>query len=149
MILNKIEDPRSSLQKARRFELLAFARQHGMKDITEQMPADLIRAKLRSRNLTNIKVNAKPLGAAGDGAATPPPEAVNGIEVDYEADLERQFLAQMTQPFPQAKSPAKPVGSMGINELRAECKRIGIKLGRRDNMVTMKFKIENHGKNTP
>lgn len=145
MILNRIEDPRSPLQKARRIELVAFAHQHGMTDITEQMPADLIRAKLRAKNLTHIKVNAKPLGAAGDARQTQQAAPERGVEIDYEADLERQFMAESTRPV-SAIPKRQDVGSMGINELRAECKRLNIKLSRRDNMASMKFKIENHGK---
>ena len=57
----------------------------------------------------------------------------------------RQWQEQQAQQ--QAPKPAAPRGASEINTLRAECKRLGIKVERRDNMQTMKAKIEAHGQN--
>jgi hypothetical protein len=139
--LKRVDDPRSNLEKARRHDLVAFAQANGLKEITEAWPADLIRKKLRAQGLTRIVVNAPDLGAmpgAGMGAQAEPDGPVK--EIDALDALEAQFVQQ------QAADKAKPLAAMGINELRAECKRLGIKLGRKDNMVSMKEKIEGHGK---
>lgn len=132
-VLKRIDDPRSNLEKARRFELVAYAHANGLTDVHENMPAMLIRRRLYERNLTRIPVNAPPLGVPAGVPSAPSPDTP-AYEVDAVADLERQFKQQ-----------SKPAKS-GINELRAECKRLGIKLSRRDNMHTMKAKIESHGK---
>ena len=49
MILNKIDDPRDNLEKAHRRELVLFAQAQGVSEITEHMPAILIRRTLRAK----------------------------------------------------------------------------------------------------
>ncbi len=134
MILNKIEDPRDSLSRARRSELVPFARAKGLTNVTEAMPAVLIRRELRAAGFTRIAVPHRPLGAQNQ---TPLPAGVTEgskiAEVDADADLARQFAAQ--------SAPIKAVADMAINELRAACKERGIKLSRRDNMQSMREKL--------
>lgn len=135
-VLKRIDDPRSNLEKARRPELVRFARANGMADISEAMPANLIRRRLVAAGLTRIQVSAPPLGLAPGASQTIAPDAPVNV-VDADDDLERQFARE--------QAAAKPIKGMAINELRAECKRLGIRLSRRDNMATMKEKIEAHG----
>ena len=71
LVLNKIDDPRDNLEKARRMELYRFAKEHGL-DVTEEMPAILIRYELRRRGLTNIKIPVRILGAQNQGQAIGP-----------------------------------------------------------------------------
>jgi hypothetical protein len=151
MILNKLEDPRSDLDKARRRELHDFAKANGVKEITSETPAILARHILRSRGLTRIKIPPRPLGAInqpGTGlkyqnhlqAPGGPPQ--NGIEADMIADLQRQFSQQASAPV--ADGEAKPLAKWSINELGAEMKRLKIHRDRRDNMQSMRTKIEAH-----
>lgn len=146
MQLNRIDDPRDQLAKARRSELVKFARQNGVKDIDPNMPANLIRHKLRSMGLTRIMIPTRilgqpnqPHGNAKVSASNAPVIPTSGVEVSAMADLERQWRQEAAAPKPVEGPPLK---SMGINELRAECKRLDIKLERRDNMVSMREKIE-------
>lgn len=156
MILNKIDDPRDNLEKAHRMELVKFARAHGLNHISEQMPAILIRQELRSRNLTNIRIPPRPLGAQSHPPAmADAAQPQNVVQVNAAADLARQYASQL----PQQASPPPPPKQNGrfkrlverpkseINQLRDQCKALGIKMGRRDNMAILKAKIEAHGQN--
>lgn len=155
MILNKIDDPRDNLERAKRLELVAFAKANGLDHITNEHPAIVIRAELRQRGLTNIKVPPRPLGAQtrrpGAGVVAQPP-AQNAIEVNAAADLARQFAQQQSQPPPPPldQKPAKPkIPPQEINVLRAECKRLGIRMERRDTAAKLKAKIAAHGQDAP
>lgn len=152
LLLKSIDDPRSPLDKAHRRELYEFAKKHGVAEITDETPAILARHILRQRGLTNIKVPPRILGAQNqpgtgmkyqnqiqDGHGAQP----SGIEADMIADLARQFATQ-TRPEAQEAKPA-----LTFNELRSECKRLGIKFGRKDNLATLREKYEAHGKNAP
>ncbi len=108
MILNKIEDSRSRLQKARRWELQQFARANGMSDIavTDEVlqyarekgltelsqfagkrvgidnpvvGADVLRLALTMRGLTQISVPPRPLGQMNQ--PHPRPMYQNGLAV--------------------------------------------------------------------
>jgi hypothetical protein len=68
--LLKADDPRSPLERARRLELLAFARANSVTEIKHDMPAPLMRKILRLKGLTNIKIPDRKLGAI------PAPQAV-------------------------------------------------------------------------
>jgi hypothetical protein len=124
-------DPRDNLEKAKRMELFRFARQNGIKEIEEAMPAMLMRKILRSRGMTNIRVPDRPL------ASTRPTnmEAMTTSQVnviDVETDLERQYMAEKQ---------AADYEAMPLNELRAECKRRGIKMARTDNLQSLRDKL--------
>lgn len=158
LTLKSIDDPRDVLSRMRRWELVQYARRHNVTEINPDMPGPLIASILRSKGLTgrDAPVPPRPLGKQNqpharrlynaDGSpkvhqARPQAQEAVG-EVNAEADLMRQWQEQQQraqQPAPRAESP--------INALRAECKRLGIKLDRRDNMQTMKAKIEAHGQN--
>jgi len=143
MQLNRIDDPRDPLSKARRDELRRYARKNGI-EVHPDMPALLLRDLLRQRGLTRPPIPNRPLGAQVQNGlpALPSGGQQNGVEADAIADLARQYQQQRQPPPPLAPS------TMGINELRAECKRLGIKLERRDNMNSMREKIGAHGKDT-
>lgn len=154
MQILRTEDNRDSLQKARRSELVKFARQSGVKDIDPNMPANLIRHKLRTLGLTRIQIPTRilgqpnqPHGNAKVSASNAPVIPTSGVEVSAMADLERQWRQEASAP---KAAEAPTIKGMGINELRAECKRLDIKLERRDNMVSMREKIEavRNAKNT-
>jgi hypothetical protein len=156
MILNKLEDPRTDLDKARRRELYDFAVANGVKEITSETPAIIARHILRSRGLTRIKIPPRPLGAQNqpgtglkyqDRMQSPGGPQPNGIEADMVADLQRQFEQQQRAPRPQSQPDDKPLAKWSINELGAEMKRLGIHRDRRDNMKTMREKIEAHRAN--
>lgn len=161
MLLNKIEDPRDNLEKAKLGELVRFANANGLRHVTYDMPAILIRQELRSRNLTNIQIPRRPLGAQNQGPAmapSPPPAPSNVVEVNAAADLARQYAQQQAQPTPPPLPKVTPRPEpkfkrlvprprQEINILRDECKRLGIKMDRRDRLPDLKAKIEAHGKN--
>lgn len=152
MILNRVDDPRSNLQKATRYEVFKFAKARGVAEITsESMPKNLMIRILRSKGITNIAIPPRVLGGihfpGGSGAgpvSAAPVTDETGVEVDAEADLARQWAAQQAAPPspPPVDDPAKPAAKMTIIELGNEMKRLGIKRERRDNMITMRQKIE-------
>lgn len=147
MILNKIDDPRDNLEKAHRMELVRFAHAQGATEITEHMPAILIRAHLRAKGLTNIRITPRPLGAQNVAPAPGPDQKVPTI--DAAADLARQFAAQQPAPSRSKKPPRyqrlveRPKSE--INKMRDYCKAHGIKMDRRDRKDDLKRKIEEHG----
>lgn len=162
MILNKVEDPRDTLAKARRWELVQLAKANGVSEIDADMPADLMRTILRQKGVTRVQIPPRPLGQQNQPNArkmyrngqllTPPPaparqEQQKVVEVNADADLMRQWQQERAAQKNAEAAPAKPLDQMGINELRNECKRLGIHVERRDNMQTMKAKIEAHGQN--
>lgn len=143
LTLHRIDDPRDALAKATRGELVKFAKANGLypEVVNGDMPAILIRKRLRERGLTRIKIPDRPLGqpvrpvAMGDGGAV---ETPNAVEADAEADLERQWAQQAVKP---AEKPAITVPTM--KDLRAACKARGIKVERTDNMESLRAKL--HG----
>lgn len=130
MILNRIDDPRSNLDKARRSELVRFAQENNISGITENMPAILIRRKLQEVGKTHIKISPRPLGSQG-GAGQAVSNDVQVTQIDAADDLARQFSSQASV----------PVERQSINELRAECKKRGIKLSNRDTLKSMREKL--------
>lgn len=141
-ILKSIDDPRSPLDRTRRMDLVKYAKAHGIEGISDQVPAILIRKKFRALGINRIPVAFQTLGQPPKASAVVPPSPAltqgSGAEIDADADLERQFSQQPVR---------KTLAQMSINELRAEAKRLGIKLTRKDGMVSMKAKIEAHGQN--
>ena len=135
MILNKIDDPRDALAKARRYELLKFAKANGVSEITEAMPAILMRKILRGRGLTRIAIPPRNLGQMNQSrsAEAAPVSGDQVPEIDADADLARQF-GQMA-PAP------KPGAEMSINELRAAVKAKGLKIARTDTMESLRAKL--------
>lgn len=149
MQLHKIDDPRDRLAKARRSELVKFARANNVTEIDPNMPAELMRGILRSKGLTRIQIPDRVLGHPNQPHGNAPLHASNapvtptqGVEVNALADLERQWKQEQAGPRAPAPAEEKPLKDMSINELRKVCQGLGIHLGRRDNMVTMREKIE-------
>lgn len=118
--LHRIQDPRDSLERARRSELVEFAKKKGISEIVPEMPAILMRKILRSRGMTDIRIEPRQLGEmtrtkinAKVSTAKPvkdrtgePPKIV---EVDAEADLLRQWKVEQTAPAAtEAAAPRKP-----------------------------------------
>lgn len=133
--LLSIIDPRDNLEKARRTELVAFARQNGVANIDEQTPAIVIRKMLRTLGLTRIRIPDRVLGqptlaASGFAAVDDVPGAVVN-EVSVEDDLARQY----------ERTTAKNAHQMNYNELRREGRRLGLKFGRKDNLPIIKAKV--------
>ncbi len=154
--LLRIDDPRDALERARRNELVAYARSNGIQEIdiagrsvrVNEAPAILVRKVLRDKRLTRIPIANRTLGAP-EGRAAVTDAMSAGNEVNADADLARQFAAEPPpRPLPVAPK-VKPASQMTINELGAEMKRLNIKRDRRDNMITMRAKIEQHGQNAP
>src|SRR5262245_14880558 len=141
MKLDRIDDPRDSLDKAHRLELVRFANANGMKEINENMPAILIRRELRKKGLTNIRIPKRPLGAQN-----PPPaeNSENVVQASADDDLARQY----SQPQPSHRRYRRLVErpKLEINILRDKCKSLGIKMERRDGTNSLKAKIEAYEK---
>lgn len=151
--LHRIQDPRDMLERARRSELVEFARQKGVKEIVPEMPAMLMRKILRSRGLTNIAIDLRQLGEVTrnkinvkkstakpkPGARAPEPERV--AVVDADDDLMRQWEAEQMQPQPPvesqppARKPRKMKGPtptdpklMHMADLRSYAKKQGVSI---------------------
>ena len=168
MRLNRIDDPRDTLSRARRRELVEFAHAQGQMDITEDMPADDyqdlsgkklpgIRSLLRQRGLNHIPIPSRTLGKSGRHETMPltpaKPAAVAADVSDEWAQFQKWKASQQPQPAKPARK-AKyqqrlvPRPQSEINKLRDECKRLGIKMDRRDRKDDLKAKIAAHGKDT-
>lgn len=155
MILNRTVDDRHPLQKLTRYEVFRIAKAHGVTEIpSEQMPKPIMIDILRQKGISarsnrilgqpnqfaRIDPHSQPLASAQGGGE-------KGVEIDAGADLARQWAAQQAQaPAPaqpaKLEPPAKSPAHMSIIDLGNEMKRCGIKRERRDNMITMKAKIE-------
>lgn len=146
MILNRIEDPRDNLSKATRYQVWKFAKANGV-DFPEDAPADLVRAELRRKGLTRIPVNRPPLGAQNGpiGSVAIAQPAQQGVERDATSDLAEQWAREQQRARDEGRV-KRPPRHNPMNELRAEARALGIKLDRRDNVETLRAKVEAHGK---
>jgi hypothetical protein len=150
-ILKRVDDPRSLLQRARRTELVAYARANGLAHISADIPADIIRDELLSRGLTRPPIPNRVLGVPDREQRAPlqPSAQPSGNEVSALADLKRQFAQPAISIPPAPAAGAAPsadvVDRMTIIELGNEMKRLKIKRERRDNMIIMREKIKAHG----
>lgn len=135
--LLSITDPRDNLDKARRTELVAYARANGVTNITEQMPAIIIRKTLRNLGLNRIRIPQRILGQPAVAARPPGSLADDGMpgtsagEIDAADDLARQY---------EAEAP-RNAHLMAYNEIRREAKKIGLAFTRKDNLASMKAKL--------
>jgi len=136
MQLLTTEDPRDNLQKANRWELVAFAKENGI-DLDENTPAIVSAKILRDRGLTNIKIPDRPLGlyvsSKNEALVEHAPSVKGEITINAEDDLVRQYEQQQ-----KART---DLSSMTIGQLRVACKERGIKMSRRDNMQTLREKL--------
>lgn len=152
--LKRIDDPRDNLERARKPELVKYAKANGVTAVQgvdidhPAMAAMLIRRALREKGLTRIVVPPRPLGG------TPAPAAQQNVPAtDAAADMARQLQEHIAAPPPPP--PPTPIAPKRlverprseINSLRDECKRLGVKMERGDNLQTLKAKIAAHGQN--
>lgn len=130
MQLNKIDDPRDRLEKARRKELERFAETHNVAEIKPGMPAMLMRKILRRRGLTDIRIPHRPLGGQSRAnSVVPDSVAQEDVASMDAADL---LAAEWEQPS---------VSEMSITELRKACKAKGIPLARTDKKTDLIGKL--------
>lgn len=154
MQLHRLDDPRDALSKAKRHELLQFARRRGVHDVRPGMPAMLMRQILREKGHTDITIPRRMLGqigAADDRMARPPvaaqPKPPPDVPaVDALADLAQQY-GEYTRPEPLAQS--GDYEDMNVIELRKLCKRRGIaqQRGQRASDLRDKLKAADRGEN--
>lgn len=152
MYLNKIDDPRDSLERANKRELVNFAHANGFDKITYEMPAIFIRKFLRAQGVTRIEVPYRQLGASPKR----PQEITNDLapmveddvaQVNADDDLAAQFGLEIPKPKPVVPEPKEkhvaPNAKIvrGINSLRSECKKRGIKVARTDTIEILKAKL--------
>jgi hypothetical protein len=149
-----VEDKRDPMALGRRPQLISYAREMGQADIDETMPATVIRSLLTQRGLrrgfgawaAKNAMHARPLGSIGQAymghtpinATAPPPQfnQDNGQTINADDDMMRQYKAQQERERQQ-----KNIDLMSINQLRDACKRRGIKLARRDNIQSLRAKL--------
>jgi hypothetical protein len=159
----RTEDRRSNLERARRSELVKFAKENGISEIIPEMPATLMRKILQSRGLTNIQVAPSRLGdiprknlnqrvqlksSVRHGIPEP-----HGVEVDADVDLMRQWQASQAAKS-NDRDNVKPVNADSVSvvehrpfrnpdnptmaELKKEAKRRGLKPPRTMKMPELK-----------
>lgn len=153
-------DPRDNLDRAHRRELVEFARANGL-DVDENMPADDIEGRpgtglrnmLRAKGITRISVPRRSIdNRVGDktfpmkAKPAPVPQATSDEWADFQAfkawkaaHQKPAVLAPTVAPVATAEKPRSE-----INALRDECKRLGVKMDRRDKTADLKAKIEAH-----
>lgn len=132
--LNKLYDPRTPLQKARRKELERFARLNGVEEVKPGMPAPLMRKILEGKGLTGIPVT-RYLGGPPDMHANG--RAVTQFEPQQEVEVKDE-LSILTEAW---EKESMDYSSLSITELRKMCKSRGVKLKRTDKMVDMVRKL--------
>lgn len=149
----KTLDPRTNVfEWARRMQLAAYCRSHGHPEINENMPKPVMVARMQQVGLRpTIADFPKPRYGINDAAAAAHAIEVTSDEpaVDADADLIRQWEMQNGMnghqlPGPERDPPRPPLPPQKPNdiaELRAACKKRGIKLARTDTKETMKAKL--------
>lgn len=145
----RIDDPRDALQRARMKDIIRFAREKNINEIDPEMPAMLARPIIRGKGLAGAfaawaraNVHFAPLGSAPQRPAVTSDQAA---AVDAEADLAAQWAANRKQDLDTGRT-KRPERHNPMNELRAEAKKLGIKIDRRDNVERLRAKVEAHGK---
>jgi hypothetical protein len=140
--LHRVDDPRDALDKARRSELLQFARANGVKEIAHDMPAIIMRRILRSKRLTNIRIPRRVLGQPEMRAALVTEQPSNVPALDASDELMRQYREGAMA------APAKPEVSfdaMTRAKLAKTCKAKGIAMARTDKKEDLIGKLTANG----
>ena len=146
MQLTKIIDPRDNLGRATRDELWDFAKANGVSFDQRTATKQYMEVELRTRGLTNIRPAVRFMGAptgeyfGHDGTSLEPPKI---REVDADADMLRQMKEQAAKPqdWPVESMFRIHPSAMNMPMLRAECKRLGIKMARTDNINSLREKL--------
>lgn len=146
--LKSVDDPRDPYLKLRRVECLRYASIHKLplERFNQQSPAREMQAALRELGIP-VQPVTPPLGsdqpAVYDGRhlADRPPQN-NSAVVEQYAEFQKP-----AEPEPPA---AKSFDEMNMNEMRAACRELGIKMERTDNMKSLRAKLKAHnGENPP
>lgn len=132
--LREIFDPRDPWARTRRMQLVQYAEQLGIKEISEQMPHTVIVRKLKALGVKPPNGPQVPLGAPPRSEAVTP-SSPDTIVLDVDELAELQWQAQQTPK-------ARPIAEMTFNEMRAELKSGGVKLNRRWRMDEVKAELE-------
>lgn len=133
-------DPRDPWAKTRRIELVQYAEQLGIKEISEQMPHSLIVKKLKALGIKPPNSQHAPLGA--NSKAAPRQAAENTAVLDADDLAEMEWKASQSKPA---------IESMGFNDMRAELKNAGVKLDRKWRIPEVRAQLERlrSGKDAP
>ena len=124
-------DPRDDLDKSDRWELVAACRLNGI-EVEHDAPAFITKRALRSRGISKIKHVDRPLGLYTSASTS------DGGQIhDADEALIKQYEAQ--------KKEETDISKMPMTQLRTACKTKGIKMERRDNLVTLREKLTAHG----
>jgi hypothetical protein len=134
-------DPRSAWDHARRMELVRHANDLGYKDITEQMPKELIVRRLQALGAPPPNTPLRPLQPIGGTidprtSDTHPGSHKNGTAKQIAASDEIDATELLEQEF------ASQNANKSYNEMRAELKAAGVKLDRRWNKEAVKAEWE-------
>jgi len=135
----KQEDPRGSLEKASKYELWQLAKKLGFADITYEMPQPLQAKMLRERGITEIDIPERVLGDSR-------PTVYNTDKVEASKSVPqvpsetRSMTAEELLELEFRQQKAVKV-EMTMTEMRKECKRLGIKMVRTDNLHTLREKL--------
>lgn len=125
-------DPRTAWDHARRMELVRHAHELGYKDITEQMPKDLIVKRLRALGAPPPNTPLRPLQPIGGtldprSGDTRPDSHRNGAAKTFGGETEIDAGELLEQEYAAQSAPRE----LGFNEMRAELKAAGVKLDRK------------------
>lgn len=160
----KEDDPRSALEKARRGELVVFARQNNIDDIDPGMPATLMRKILRQRGVTNIQPGHPNLGTIGRTVIDPlgrtrrqavPASAKSKAKTKPGREAQREASREPVEPevtevdaetlcemqYRAQSKPKPPIEKMTMAALRAEAKRRHVRIARTDKKAEILAKL--------
>lgn len=128
-------DPRDPWARTRRFELVQYAEQLGIKEISEQMPHSLIVKKLKALGIKPPGVQHAPLGSPPKSAPAIRRAGENTVVLDADELVEREYEENLKKVI--------PIENMTFNDMRAELKAAGVKLDRKWRMAEVRSQLEN------
>lgn len=144
MYLNRIDDPRDALQRARLNDIVRFAKEKNIAEISPEMPAMVARPIIRGKGLAGDfarwareNVHFKPLGSAPERPVT----SDQATAVDADADIAAQWAANRQRDLETGKT-KRPPRNNPMAELRLKARELGIRVDRRDNVKTLREKVE-------
>jgi len=138
-ILQRVDDDRDNLMKMTRDELRDLGKQHGI-----DLPPDLPHSDLTSNPQPNMVAILRARGIAGRDMSHRVLGSMQPVisELKYRNQIIPKAPPPVIQPqrWEDEREPP-PVAEMTMGQLRKECKRLGIKMDRRDNMNTLRDKL--------